>query len=421
MWGANVVLGAIAVILLVLNHREAAFDPLDPVNYRLRSPASAGPAARSRPGTGSRRGHGRWPSSSGCRGSRSRFRASWTATSRGSTSGHLILVLVAFWSIFVLVEFLDLFDDIQQNKVKGTVVIHYYAFHSPFIVHLVAPVAVLVATLMTFGILSRRNEITAMKAGGLSLYRATFPTVALGVVVEPRPLRDGRVPAAPHEPKGPADFNVIKGRPPETSSYLDRRWILGTDGRFYNYEYLRGPGREDHALRAVRVRRRRGGLGPSEPPLRGPGHLERRVVRPGAGLAALHVGCGGLGRAVPGLRPGPHARDRAPELLQTRGAGVGHHAVREPSGSTSLARDARARRRQAEGAAPQEARLTPRRRRHDPDRHPLRLHRGPKGGPLRDRHQHPDRDRLLDVHRNLRGRSGTTRSCRRCSRPGRPT
>ena len=32
------------------------------------------------------------------------------------------LVLAAFWAIFVLVSFMDLFDDVQQNKVKGIVV-----------------------------------------------------------------------------------------------------------------------------------------------------------------------------------------------------------------------------------------------------------------------------------------------------------
>jgi len=34
------------------------------------------------------------------------------------------------------------------------------------------------------------------------------------------------------------DFNVIKGRPPQSSSLLDRRWILASDNRFYNYDYL---------------------------------------------------------------------------------------------------------------------------------------------------------------------------------------
>ena len=57
MWGANIVLGAIAVALLWLNHREAAFDPLDPAHYlrwvpqvrRTRAAAEApGPTAPAR-------------------------------------------------------------------------------------------------------------------------------------------------------------------------------------------------------------------------------------------------------------------------------------------------------------------------------------------------------------------------------------
>jgi hypothetical protein len=34
------------------------------------------------------------------------------------------------------------------------------------------------------------------------------------------------------------DFDVIKGRPPQSSSLRERRWILGSDQRIYNFEYL---------------------------------------------------------------------------------------------------------------------------------------------------------------------------------------
>jgi lipopolysaccharide export LptBFGC system permease protein LptF len=34
------------------------------------------------------------------------------------------------------------------------------------------------------------------------------------------------------------DFNVIKGRPPQTTNVLEKRWILGDDGHIYNYDYL---------------------------------------------------------------------------------------------------------------------------------------------------------------------------------------
>jgi hypothetical protein len=35
---------------------------------------------------------------------------------------------------------------------------------------------------------------------------------------------------------------VIKGRPPQSSSLTERRWILGSDQRIYNYDYMTGSG-----------------------------------------------------------------------------------------------------------------------------------------------------------------------------------
>jgi LPS export ABC transporter permease LptF/LPS export ABC transporter permease LptG len=239
MWGANIVLGAIAVTLLVLNHREAAFDPLDPLNYALLIPRFKRKDPKAPPQPRPARRH---PARAAVvlrvprlaiplPGLLDRYILRQYA-------GHLLLVLSAFWSIYFLAEFLDLFDDIQQNHVKGAVVVHYYAFHSPFILNLTTPVGVLVAVLITYGVLSRRNEITAMKAGGLSLYRVSFPAITMGLVFSIMLFAMGEF-LLPHTNKIAArDFNVIKGRPPQSSGFLQRRWILGSDGRFYNYEYM---------------------------------------------------------------------------------------------------------------------------------------------------------------------------------------
>ena len=97
--------------------------------------------------------------------------------------GHFGLVMLAFVSIYFLAEFMDLFDDIQQNHVKGKVVLHYYAFHMFQILFTIAPIAVLVSVLITLGVLARRNEITAMKAGGISLYRVAGPVIGMGLLV----------------------------------------------------------------------------------------------------------------------------------------------------------------------------------------------------------------------------------------------
>jgi LPS export ABC transporter permease LptG len=152
--------------------------------------------------------------------------------------GHFALVMAAFASIYALVELLDLFDDVQQNRVRWKVVLHYFTFHLPAVFYLLLPVAVLVAVLVTLGVLARRNEITAMKAGGVSLYRVTAPVLGVALLgsVVLYAFQEFILPETNRVAS--RDFNVIKGRPPQSSSLLDRRWILASDNRFYNYDYL---------------------------------------------------------------------------------------------------------------------------------------------------------------------------------------
>ena len=237
MWAANIVLGVMAVVLLVLNHREAAFDPLDPTHYRALLPRLR--RRRPRPAPAVRRvatprhvvvlriPRVRLP----IPGILDRYIAR-------AYLGKFTIVLIAFWSLFVLANFMDLFDDIQVNKVKGVVVLHYFAFYSPQIVHLMVPVAVLVTVLVTFGVLSRRNEITAMKAAGVSVYRATLPALALAMVSAGAMFAASEYVLPPMNRVKERDLNVIKGRPPTSASLLERRWVLGTDNRLYHYDYM---------------------------------------------------------------------------------------------------------------------------------------------------------------------------------------
>jgi LPS export ABC transporter permease LptG len=249
MWTANAVLGSIAVLLLVLNHREAAFDPLDPSHYRQWLPhvrRAALPAARpsgSRPALVVRVPRLRLPI---------RFPSILDRYVARQFLAHLALVAVGFWVIFMLVEFMDLVDDMRQNRVKGAVLVQYFAFHAPAVLHLIFAVAILVTTLTTYGVLARRNEITAIKAGGISIYRAALPAVALGLLGSLFLFGLGEFMLPNSNRIASERLNVIRGRPPRSSSYLDRHWILGADGRFYNYDYLIEGSRPAGALGPLR-------------------------------------------------------------------------------------------------------------------------------------------------------------------------
>jgi len=95
----------------------------------------------------------------------------------------LALVFAAFVGIFVLVDLFDHAHTFIDNNTPPTVVLLYYVYFAPYIMVLTAPVAMLLATLLAFGALTRSNELTAMKGSGLSLYRAFLPVVVLAATL----------------------------------------------------------------------------------------------------------------------------------------------------------------------------------------------------------------------------------------------
>ena len=142
MWGANIVLGTIAVALLYLNHREAAFDPFDPVHYlrfvpriRRAEPVALEAGARRAPVRASVR------PVVVLRIPRLRLRLASLLDRYIARAwlGNVALVMLAFAAVYFLADFMDLIDDFQQNRVSAAVIIHYYTFYLFQIAFTVAP------------------------------------------------------------------------------------------------------------------------------------------------------------------------------------------------------------------------------------------------------------------------------------------
>ena len=151
-----------------------------------------------------------------------------------------------FWSLmtcgtlFILFTLFDLLDDIIRNRISISYVIAYFIFLTPQILMIVIPMSVLLAILINFGILEKNSEITAIKAGGWSLYRVAIPVFMIAVLfcVSLFLMQDYVLPYA--NDRQDRLRNLIKGRPYQTSTRLQRKWIFGESGRIYNYEYFDG-------------------------------------------------------------------------------------------------------------------------------------------------------------------------------------
>ena len=79
-----------------------------------------------------------------------------------------------------VVEHIDTFIDRHASL---SAVIKYYIFYSPYILVLVLPIAMLLSSLFSLGLLSRQNELLALKSSGISLYRILFPLLGLALVI----------------------------------------------------------------------------------------------------------------------------------------------------------------------------------------------------------------------------------------------
>ena len=96
---------------------------------------------------------------------------------------NFFLCLGTFVTIFLIVEFSQRINAFLHNQAPLSQMTLYFLNKIPGIVSLIAPMAILLATIVTLGTMSRHNEITAMKSGGISLWRIVFPILGTTIII----------------------------------------------------------------------------------------------------------------------------------------------------------------------------------------------------------------------------------------------
>ena len=93
------------------------------------------------------------------------------------------IAIMGFLSIFLVVDLIENLDRFMDNKVPAEIVLKYYIYSIPYFISIGLPMAVLISTVFSLGSMIKRNEWTAMKASGISLYRVATPLVVCGVLL----------------------------------------------------------------------------------------------------------------------------------------------------------------------------------------------------------------------------------------------
>lgn len=145
-----------------------------------------------------------------------------------------LLVFLVIYLIVDLVEHLDEFIDAQADTSQ---VIRYYINYVPYIVTLTLPVSMLLATLFSVGALSKLNELTAMKASGVSLYRVATPLLVLGLLISLGSMAFAElvVPKTNQERWQIKNIEIQK-TDPGRRSLIYNLYRQGDDGRVFRFE-----------------------------------------------------------------------------------------------------------------------------------------------------------------------------------------
>jgi LPS export ABC transporter permease LptG len=157
--------------------------------------------------------------------------------------GIFLLVLSGFVMLMLVFTFFEDIKDILQRNIPLSTVGAYLINLTPDMLYQITPLAVLIAVLVTFGVLNRNSEIIAMKACGISLYRLVIPIVSIaGLLAVGLFLFDQfYLPQANRRQE--ALHNIIKGRPPQTVLHPEQNWIFGQPrpgepGRIFYYQFF---------------------------------------------------------------------------------------------------------------------------------------------------------------------------------------
>lgn len=146
------------------------------------------------------------------------------------------LAALGMTGIFYISTFLDLSDKVFKGDATWAMLGRYFVFVTPQYAYYILPLSVLLAALVTIGVLTKNNELIVMKACGISLYRVAVPMFVYAACV------GGLLFALEESFLGPANRRAERTRSVirsgvEVSDVTTRQWVAGDRGEIYYYTY----------------------------------------------------------------------------------------------------------------------------------------------------------------------------------------
>jgi len=93
------------------------------------------------------------------------------------------IVLAFVVSIYIAVDFFEKVDDFIEASQPFSKMMLFFALRIPFIVAQIMPICILMSVLIVFSLMSRSNEIVALKSSGIRIYYLLKPVFIIGCIL----------------------------------------------------------------------------------------------------------------------------------------------------------------------------------------------------------------------------------------------
>jgi LPS export ABC transporter permease LptF/LPS export ABC transporter permease LptG len=162
------------------------------------------------------------------------------------------LCIAGIMGLFYISTFLDKSDKLFKGQITLSTLLQFLWWQTPQFLYYIIAIAVLLAAIVTIGLLTKNSELIVMRACGISIYRTALPllifaAIASGVLF----AFEERVLAFSNRRAGYLD-HIIKGGSPQTFDVVNRKWIVGRAGDVYHYQFYDPRRRELNALSVLR-------------------------------------------------------------------------------------------------------------------------------------------------------------------------
>ena len=150
-----------------------------------------------------------------------------------SLSFFVALSMVLLFTLFYAIE---LIDDLTRGDKSMSFLFSYLVYLEPQIIFsYVTPISMCIGTLITFALLARTHELTAIRAGGIGLFRVAAPFIAAagGVAVISFAAYDAVLPYTNQKANQVRD--QINNRSPRSYRRHEGQWVFGSQGLLFNF------------------------------------------------------------------------------------------------------------------------------------------------------------------------------------------